>query len=160
MNLSQPLADAYGAAMKSHVGLASTYYEGVRRIRQSQIDQINAADDECRRYLQQMEGVSDLDTLQTLHAQIVSEQAERIGSYWNNVSRDLNTLHLELSSLMQDFGARLVQGLRQQMEQLQSELSRSASALHLPVQDATESAGYSDNGRAARSRPAKQASAH
>lgn len=147
MNPSQPLVDSYAAAIKSHMGMASTYYEGVRRIRQSQIDQITAADDECKRYLQQMDGAYDLGSLQTLHAQIISEQVERISSYWTNIGRDLNALHLELSSLMQECGAKLALGLREQLERLQADISQGVAALHLPGHDATAPAGYTDNGQ-------------
>jgi len=148
MNISQPIVHSYTAAMKSQLGAATTYFEGVRRIRQSQIDQINAAGGECSSYLHEMEGVDDFEALHSLHNHMINAQVERFASYWNNIIRDMTALHTELSTLLQSNGDELARTLRLQLEQLQAELSNGAGSLFQQLAEKPERVSSHDKSKA------------
>ena len=133
MNPSQPLLNMYTTSQQSALGIVSAYLNGVQRMRQSQIEQINASAKEHAKWHKEVGGMDDYTALHTLHGEMLSQWVERCSSYWQNMFRDLTALQSDLSQALQDGGSQSAQAVREQCGQMQADLSEGAQGMLKPL---------------------------
>jgi hypothetical protein len=129
MNPIASVLDIYASAMKCHLELGNTLLKGLRRVRQSQLDQINASIKEHESFLDQLTGAGDYSAMHSLQSSLLNVDAERVASYWNLVPKEMLALRSGFAAAMQDYAAGAAEGLRHQAEDMQSSLSQASSAL-------------------------------
>ena len=160
MNKLPSFLDIYAAAAKSNLSMGSAYLQGVRRIRQCQIDQINASSVECESILNQLESLDDMGALGALHAKVINLQMERAASYWTEVQREMGALQTELSTKLQGYTASVGDELRHHAEVLQAEVAQGATNLLTPMWDPQSTFAFATYEKAHEDRSDRAASGH
>ena len=133
MNHFNSFLDVYTVAMRSNVELAQSLLNGARRMRQCQLDQINASASDCGVLNDLITSVQDADTLQATHTALLDMQMERTSAYWSGMATAVNETQAEMSCAVQGWCSAATDDLYQAIEQLHLGLAPESTSHVLPL---------------------------
>lgn len=132
VNHSQSLLNLTTLAMKSQLDMANTLLQASRRIRQCQIEQIEASTHDCTTMLGQLEAIDDFEVLQKVQSSLLGIQVERICAYWNGLGSEWSATQADVAQRLQSLGGVSAEEMRHDFEKLQSDFSSEAGNVLKP----------------------------
>lgn len=117
MVIAEPILNFYRTALNFSLHYNNVLLEGQQRIRQYQIDQIEASLADYASCYQKLENNADQAQLQEISAELARLQAERFISYWSGIANAFGQNQLELAGVCQSRAMDMARGLTEQVQQ-------------------------------------------
>ena len=117
MVISEPILNFYRTALNFSLHYNNVLLEGQQRIRQYQIDQIEASLEDYASCYQKLENKADQAQLQEISVELARLQAERFIGYWSGIANAFGQNQLELAGVCQSRAMDMARGWTEEVQQ-------------------------------------------